>query len=1304
MITSAESLDHAKNVVLLAKRLQDSTTLADNAVSIDLSVLLASAKELATTTTNYTTLLHERLSTTTPGRGGDEMNVADELLMQAADDLRDIVLQLIRAARSCAANPMDFLSRQNVQSTYKEVVRAVKETVRAVEASEEEALEQDEVAPETVRARSDSIAVDLSDLGAVDSSTDSAASSTPVAVPRSGVPLLNLSKAAAGASSDASQMPPVTPISALAASGRLAGAMSPRLKSNNALGGTVAQVRNALDDMEIALSQGDAATVARKTREVVAALVGLGDKTGKPDAKATTSSAATRLVHAVKGMRDDPKDPMSVEEFGNARAHIDATVRELYLVLNARKAKARVPSQLVAAAAITDPGDKRAEKETPPPEVRAASGSVIEKGESARDILRSISNEAATAGAAAPTTTTTETASTASAPSKTSSPAPSSPPTPLQPQVQAVVDVFTETIDGFSDLWARANPVQHRALEARVAMLLQATAPTSPADRTSSSADRPDGAEMAMRSRGNTLHSEEYLLGELGKLASVANEISAMAGIPEDVQRRLGETDGKRPKSHRRSVLASDNLSNSGNRTPKSTKSHYPKSARDLQSKEAEFEDAMSDTASAARLSGLRDLTPDADNRARRIAYARFNVEEAATIFIADMVAALKSLRSPPASATAALIGMQLALAALLDELKAPAAVKKLRTQPKDLMLIAAYSKKQLDMIGRSKTRPNTDATAVNAATKRPTDGYAICSAVLARVRVAQAELLGLLAQVVSQVDLYASQPTSVTLHAQLCATCVQAANAPLPLWSAVQTYVYISTKVLTHVPDTTRPAKPEEKTEEGAGGVFIWDAPEDPVVGNLPANDPAVVFRPGTLNGLIMRLTHSIAYDNKYMRTFLATYPSFTDAHVLWSKLMDRYEVPETTDADTRDKVRLRVCVVLKHWLETQFADFDEDLLRRLSRFLTKRLTADGMNSMAEQLRKIMVTQQRLAENDTNALQAPRSLSAPQLDMSPTDLFLYFSAAEIAGQLTLLDSKLFRAVRPVELLSLAWAKPKLRHRSPNVSAMISRANQISYWAASLVLWQDKVTERAKVYAKFTQVLDALLKLRNFNSLMGVLAGLNMSSVHRLKHTVAEAGEKAATSKSDAEQLLAPQNNFRQYRAAVHRGGSGELVPYLGVYLTDLTFIEDGNPDEVAVVDDEDADALANQVESLVKSKSGRRVTLGSTIKRSKNKLARANDSSAPASSSSAPGSSSPPSTPSPGTGHGSVRLINFKKRRLVYEVLSEIALYQQAQYKLAVVQPLETFLRNLPHESEDRLYELSLQREPRKAERSSIY
>jgi len=49
----------------------------------------------------------------------------------------------------------------------------------------------------------------------------------------------------------------------------------------------------------------------------------------------------------------------------------------------------------------------------------------------------------------------------------------------------------------------------------------------------------------------------------------------------------------------------------------------------------------------------------------------------------------------------------------------------------------------------------------------------------------------------------------------------------------------------------------------------------------------------------------------------------------------------------------------------------------------------------------------------------------------------------------------------------------------------------------------------------------------------------------------------------DLMSLMAPEANFNKLRRHLHQNISPPCIPYLGMYLTDLTFIEEGNPDMI---------------------------------------------------------------------------------------------------------------------------------------------
>jgi len=66
--------------------------------------------------------------------------------------------------------------------------------------------------------------------------------------------------------------------------------------------------------------------------------------------------------------------------------------------------------------------------------------------------------------------------------------------------------------------------------------------------------------------------------------------------------------------------------------------------------------------------------------------------------------------------------------------------------------------------------------------------------------------------------------------------------------------------------------------------------------------------------------------------------------------------------------------------------------------------------------------------------------------------------------------------------------------------------------------------------------------------------------------------------------------------------------------------------------------------------------------------------------------------------------LINFKKRELIYEVVSEIQQYQQKGYTYKTDPTIVSLLTHLAYEAdEEKIWELSMAREPRNVEKSDL-
>ncbi len=108
-------------------------------------------------------------------------------------------------------------------------------------------------------------------------------------------------------------------------------------------------------------------------------------------------------------------------------------------------------------------------------------------------------------------------------------------------------------------------------------------------------------------------------------------------------------------------------------------------------------------------------------------------------------------------------------------------------------------------------------------------------------------------------------------------------------------------------------------------------------------------------------------------------------------------------------------------------------------------------------------------------------------------------------------------------------------------------------------MWQERLKDRVAIVVRLIQIGKDLIDIHNFNSAMAILAGLNNASVTRLKFTWAEVPKASKKIKEQIEALLDTAGSYKNYRTAL-KSTLPPLIPYLGIYLSDLTFIEDGNP------------------------------------------------------------------------------------------------------------------------------------------------
>jgi hypothetical protein len=178
----------------------------------------------------------------------------------------------------------------------------------------------------------------------------------------------------------------------------------------------------------------------------------------------------------------------------------------------------------------------------------------------------------------------------------------------------------------------------------------------------------------------------------------------------------------------------------------------------------------------------------------------------------------------------------------------------------------------------------------------------------------------------------------------------------------------------------------------------------------------------------------------------------------------------------------------------------------------------------------------------------------------------LELDTKEVAEQITLIESGLFLQIRCTEFYNQSWKRPDARKRSsPYILAMVDRFNYVSYWVASSIVLHSDLKKRTATLKKFIELAQICHDLRNYSSLVAIIAGLNNSSIQRLKQTWAGIKGNLTHQFETLNELVEAKSNYKNYRetllALIESKSNEPIVPYLGLYLRDLTVIDECNPD-----------------------------------------------------------------------------------------------------------------------------------------------
>ena len=161
---------------------------------------------------------------------------------------------------------------------------------------------------------------------------------------------------------------------------------------------------------------------------------------------------------------------------------------------------------------------------------------------------------------------------------------------------------------------------------------------------------------------------------------------------------------------------------------------------------------------------------------------------------------------------------------------------------------------------------------------------------------------------------------------------------------------------------------------------------------------------------------------------------------------------------------------------------------------------------------------------------------------------------------MTLIDSFLFRSVELREFFNQAWNNKQERDvLAKNLTATIAEFNRMGNWVVSTILTTTDLNTRTQVLSRFITIADECFKLNNFCGCFEIIGSLGNSAVHRLSKTWEGLRKQDFSTKEKLQTLMS--GNFTPMKKKL-LAVEPPVVPYVGPYLTELTFLDE-QPDFV---------------------------------------------------------------------------------------------------------------------------------------------
>lgn len=341
-------------------------------------------------------------------------------------------------------------------------------------------------------------------------------------------------------------------------------------------------------------------------------------------------------------------------------------------------------------------------------------------------------------------------------------------------------------------------------------------------------------------------------------------------------------------------------------------------------------------------------------------------------------------------------------------------------------------------------------------------------------------------------------------------------------------------------------------------------------------------VVKAGTEEKLVLHLLHCFyTGDSSFITIFLCTYRSFISTQRVLDILTDRLEDPpgSSEDSPTRQAFNKAVSSVFSTWLSEYPEDFsgleEPSCLLRLAPLLPSPELRARLLQLAEKLSEKSLLPPHTRPEESS----PRP--PPDPDRFEPTLIMAFPTAVIAEQLTRIETELFVRLVPYHCLGSLWSQRDKKGREGqcwSVRATVRQFNRLATTVLASCLWNTRLRshQRARLLEKWISVAEECRARKNFSSLYAIVSALQSNPIHRLRRSWQHTDRESLRRCEELAEIFSDKDNYAQSRELLKEEGTSKFanldnrlnnkyiskssaqgtVPYLGLFLTDLTMLD----------------------------------------------------------------------------------------------------------------------------------------------------